>query len=155
MSFDDAAVAGLVDKVVSHAAALGVFRSVNSHEPKSAPGSGLRYAVWVQTLEPVGAASGLGATSGYVVLTGRIYGNMLMKPEDEIDPRILTAASALLAAYTGDFDFGSTVRAVDLLGMYGQKLRAQAGYATIASTVYRIMDVTIPCVINDMFEMGA
>ena len=154
MSFDQAAVATLVDKVTSHASALGVFRSVNAHEPKSAPGSGLRYAVWVQAIEPMGAASGLAATSGYVILTGRIYGNMLMKPEDEIDPRIMTAASTLIGAYTGDFDFGSTVRAVDLLGMYGAKLRAQAGYATIAQTVYRIMDVTIPVVINDMFEMG-
>ncbi len=154
MSFDQTAVATLVDKIVSHAAASGVFRRVNSHEPKAAPGNGLSYAVWVQALEPIGAASGQGATSGYVVLTGRLYGNMLMKPEDEIDPRILTGASAMLAAYTGDFDFGDTVRAVDLLGMYGQKLRGQAGYATIASSVYRIFDLTIPVVVNDMFDMG-
>jgi hypothetical protein len=153
MSFDDAAVDTLVDKVVSHAASLGVFRRVNSHEPKAAPGNGLTYAVWVDSIEPIGAASGLGAVSGYVILTGRIYGNMLMKPEDEIDPRILKAAAKLLNAYCGDFDFGDTVRAVDLLGMYGQKLHTQAGYATIASTVYRIKDVTIPVVINDMFVM--
>lgn len=153
MSFDHAAVATLVDKVTSHAAATGAFRRVNSHEPKAAPGNGLTYAVWPDTIEPIGAASGLASVSGYVVLTGRIYGNMLMKPEDEIDPRILTAASTLINAYIGDFNFGDTVRNVDLFGMYGQKLRAQAGYATIASTVYRIMDVTIPVVINDMYTM--
>lgn len=153
MSFDEAAVDTLVDKVVSHAASLGVFRRVNSHEPKAAPGNGLTYAVWVDTIEPLGGASGLAAVSGYVVLTGRIYGNMLMKPEDEIDPRILKAASRLLAAYCGDFDFGATVRNVDLFGTYGQKLRTQAGYAKIASSVYRIKDVTIPVVINDMFLM--
>lgn len=152
MSFDAAAVRTLMSNVTSHAAALGIFRSVNSHEPKTAPGNGLRYAVWVQNIEPIGQASGLSATSGVVTLMGRIYGNMLQKPEDDVDPRILTAAVTLIGAYSGDFDFGSTVRNLDLLGMYGQKLGAQAGYATIGQATFRIMDVFIPVVINDLWE---
>jgi hypothetical protein len=155
MSFDDAAVRDLMSRVTSHAGTLGVFRRVNSHEPKSAPGNGLTYACWVQAIEPLGQASGLDSTTGYVVLLGRIYGSMLQKPEDDVDPRILSAATTLIGAYTGDFDFGETVRNVDLLGMYGQKLRAQAGYARIGESTYRIMDITIPVVINDMWKQVA
>jgi hypothetical protein len=152
MSFDQAAVNTLVDKVVSIAMTLGIFRSVNSHEPKSAPGTGMRLAIWANTIEPIGLASGLDATSGYVVVNARAYGNMLAKPEDEIDPRIMTAMTTLMGAYSSDFTLGGTVRNIDLLGEYGQKLTAQAGYVTIDSHMYRIMTLTIPCIVNDMWE---
>ena len=49
MSFDAAAVATLFDRVQSHAMTLALFESVNTHEPKSAPGSGIRCAIWVQS----------------------------------------------------------------------------------------------------------
>lgn len=150
-NFDQAAVLGMVDKVTSHAASLGIFRRVNTHEPKAAPGSGLTYAVWADVIEPLDG-SGLASTSGYVVLNGRIFGNMLQKPEDEIDPRIITSVVTLIGAYSADFDFGATVRAVDLLGMYGQKLGAKAGYVTIAGGMYRVMTITIPVIVNDMWS---
>lgn len=149
--FDAAAVRSLVAKAESAAMKTGQFRSVNFHEPKSAPSGGLTCALWVQSIEPIGAASGLTSTSGYVVLYARLYGNMLQKPEDEIDPRMLTAVTALIGAYSADFTLGGTVRNIDLLGAYGEKLGAQAGYVTVGSGMYRVMTVTVPCVVNDMW----
>lgn len=154
MSLDAAAINGIVDKVTSHAAALGLFETVNFHEPKSEPGGGLRLAVWADTIEPMGSGSGLDSASGYVVLMARIYGNMLARPEDDLDPRIMSAASVLLGAYAGDFDFGQTIRSIDVFGMYGTKMRAQAGYVTIDRTVYRVMTVTVPLVLNDMWDFS-
>lgn len=151
MSFDQAAVTSLVSQLESMALKLGVFRSVNFHEPKSAPGSGLRLAIWADSIEPVGAGSGLSATSGYVVCMARVYGSMLTKPEDEIDPSIITSMTTLMNALSGGFTLGSTVRDLDLLGMYGQKLAARAGYLVIGSTMYRVMTLTIPVIINDLW----
>jgi hypothetical protein len=145
--FDEAAANALINSVTSHAASLGIFRSVNSHEPKSAPGNGLRYAVWIDTIMPDGTVSGLDMVSGTVTLIGRIYGNMLQKPEDEVDPRITAATASLMTAYAGNFTFSGSIRDVDLL-----RMNAKAGYVTIASTVYRVMDISIPCVINDMWS---
>jgi hypothetical protein len=152
MSFNDAAVNALVDGVASIAMQTGKFRSVNTHEPKSAPGSGLRLAIWAQEISPIAAASGLASTSGYVVLNARAYGNMLAKPEDEIDPRLMSAATVLIGAYSADFTLGGLVRNIDLLGMYGRKLGAQAGYVTIGGSMYRIMTVTVPCVMDDLWD---
>lgn len=154
MSFDHAAVDALMAAVESIAGKTGQFRSVNTHEPKSAPGSGLRCAIWAQTIEPVAAASGLSSTSGYVVLNARVYGNMLQKPEDEIDPKLMKAATALLGAYSANFTLGGTVRNIDLLGEYGQTLKAVAGYLDIGGTKYRIMTVTVPCIVNDMWSQS-
>lgn len=154
MSFDQAAVFALVDSVVSHAMSLGIFETVNTHEPKSAPGTGLRCSVWADALLPIAAASGLAKTSGEVVLMARIYGNMLQQPEDQIDPDMLTAVTTLIGAYSADFDFGATVRNVDLLGAYGPKLSAQAGYLTISNGMYRIFTITVPVIINDMWSQN-
>jgi hypothetical protein len=150
-NFDTAAVNALVSASESIALRTGQFRSVNFHEPKAAPGSGVRLAIWVQSIEPIAQASGLADTSGYVVLYARVYGNMLANPEDEIDPRVLTAVTVLIGAYSADFTLGGTVRNIDLLGMYGEKLGGQAGYITIGGSMYRVMTVTVPCVVNDMW----
>jgi hypothetical protein len=150
MSFNQSAVKALVDSVVSHALTLGLFETVNTHEPKSAPGNGLRLAIWADSITPV-KSSGLAAVSGKVVLSARIYGNFMQKPEDDIDPNILTAVSTLMSAFSGDFDFGGTVRAVDLIGMEGTPMSAQAGYLNIDNKLYRVMTVTVPVIINDMW----
>jgi hypothetical protein len=152
MGFDSEAVNALVAGVASIALKTGTFRSVNTHEPKAAPGSGLRLAIWADTIQPIGAASGLASTSGYVVMQARAYGNMLAKPEDDTDPRLMTAATTLINAFSADFTLGGLVRNVDLLGMYGSRLGAQAGYVTIGGTMFRIMTVTLPCVVDDMWD---
>jgi hypothetical protein len=151
MTFDVAAVNSLVSAVESISMQLGIFRRVNTHEPKSAPGSGLTNAIWVQEITPIGEASGLASTSGYVVLTSRIYGNMLQKPEDDIDPRIMIAATTLIGAYSKNFTLGGTIQNIDLLGMYGARLGGTAGYLQIGSETMRVFDITIPCIINDLW----
>ncbi len=52
-------IAGILDGVISHALATGLFDGgVNGHEPKSSPGNGLTCAVWAQRVAPVALASG-------------------------------------------------------------------------------------------------
>jgi hypothetical protein len=154
MSFDQAAVAALFNSVVSKVLTLGVFQTVNQHEPKSAPGNGMRAFVWVDAIQPVGRASGLSSTSGVVTLNVRIYSNFLQMPLDGIDPDILTATSTVMNAFSNDFTLGGTVREIDLLGMYGAAMGAVAGYITQENKVYRIMTVTLPVVLNDLWLHG-
>jgi hypothetical protein len=151
VSFDITAVNALFASAESVAMATGQFRRVNTHEPKSAPGSGLTCAIWVQEVEPLPEASGLASTSGYVVLNARVYGNMLQRPEDDIDPRMVSAGTVLIGAYSADFTLGGTVRNIDLLGEFGQKLGGRAGYLEIGGTMYRVFTVTVPCIVNDMW----
>lgn len=152
MAFDQEAVNNLTDAVESIAAATGAFRRTAGHEPKAAPGSGLTLAVWADSIQPIAQASGVASTSGVVTFLARAYGNMLQKPEDDIDPRLMASAAVLIGAYSADFTLGGLVRNIDLLGMYGRKMGAQAGYVTIGGAMYRIMTVTVPCVMNDLWE---
>jgi hypothetical protein len=99
--------------------------------------------------------SGLAVSSARVVLNVRIYTSMLQEPQDAIDPAVADAVDALFTAYGGDFELGGAVEAVDLLGMAGPGLSAQAGYLTIADKIYRVMTITLPLLVNDVWTQTA
>lgn len=149
----DAFLRTVTDRLLSPAAASGYFTNLPmAHEPKSAPESDLTYVVFVQALAPVQRMSGLRATSARLEMVGRIYKNFLSKPEDLIDPALVGATGFLMNAYSGDFELGGMVAAVDLLGAWGTALNARAGYQKIGNSNFRIMDITIPMIINDAFD---
>ena len=148
-------VEALFAAVESHAMKLGRFDQVNRHEPKNAPGNKLTAAVWAQSIGSAGPESGLASTTARVEFQIRIYNNMIQEPQDAIDPTILSAADVLLNAYQGDFTLGGSVMAVDLLGMAGEPLNAQAGYINQDGTLYRVMTITLPLLIADAWTQAA
>lgn len=155
-NFNDQAIAAVFDKVVSYAMSTGRFESVNQHEPKSSPETQIHCSVWINNIKPA-RTSGLAATSGLVVLQARIYVDFRRQPFDMIDPEVTAATTDLMGALSGDFALGGVagVRAIDLLGMTGTSLSAQAGYVEIDRQMYRVMTITIPIIINDMFSQVA
>jgi hypothetical protein len=148
-------VSDILDAVESKVMALGLFDSINMHEPKSSPGQQGHAAIWVQRLGPAPGASGLAATAGRLELRIRLYGSMLSEPQDEIDPDMTYKVDTLLAEFSGDFDLGARVRNVDLLGAYGEPLGAQAGYLNLQNSMFRIMDITLPLIVNDIWNQEA
>lgn len=149
--------AGIIDAVVSHALASGRFGAVNGHEPKSAPDTGIgrpAAAVWAQSIEPARGQSGLHLTSIRLVLNVRIYESMLAEPQDAIDPAIIDAADALMAAYSGDLTLGGIVREVDLLGQVGIPLSAQAGYMHQDNKMFRVFTITLPLICDNVWEQA-
>ncbi|MET8987757.1 hypothetical protein ABZW49_20110 [Nonomuraea wenchangensis] len=80
---------------------------------------------------------------------------MLQEPADAIDPAMLAALDALMSAYSGDFDLGGRIRNVDLLGQTGPPLSAQAGYLEQDGNTYRVFTVTLPLLINDVWDQEA
>jgi hypothetical protein len=143
---------GLIDAVASYAGQTGEFERVAQHEPKSRPGNGLTCSMWFDEIVPLAAASGLGAVTGLIVITMRPQMPFLQQPADQIDPVITRAVAALWGKFAGGFTLAGIVRNVDLLGQHSAGLRAKAGYVTQDGTTYRVMDVFLPLVVNDLFS---
>lgn len=145
----------IIDAAVSHALALGEFDQVNGHEPKRAPGLGLSASIYTQRLSFIRERSGLNSTTALVTLNVRCMTSMLAEPQDDIDPNLLGAVDALIRAYSGDFDLGGLVANVDLLGAHGPGLTADAGYLNQDQQLYRVVVITLPLVVNDLWSQAA
>jgi hypothetical protein len=144
----------VVNAVVSHAAASGLFGKVNGHEPKGPPVTGrnpdLTCAVWVDMIRPA-MSSGLSATSVILDLNVRLFLPAFIEPPDAIDPTMLGACHRLMAAYVGDFTLGGTARTVDVRGMGGKTMSAAAGYVEMSGKLFRVMTITLPVIVNDLW----
>ncbi len=147
------------DAVESHAMSSGLFDSVNTAEPKSAPGSGITCSIWIQSIAPI-VDSGLASTSVRLELSVRIYTSMIAEPDAGIDPGLTAAMLSLMADYSADFALSiittaPTVRNIDLLGAHGTPLSADAGYINIDGGLYRVLTLTVPIILNDAFTQAA
>ena len=145
-------ILGITNAYMSHAMSSGWFETVNGHEPKNAPSTGgLTAAIWTDDVITVGRASGLDSVSAVLVMKLRVYTSAVQEPPDAIDPNVLAAVDDLCRAYVGDFTLGGLVKNIDVFGMYGQSLRAKAGYLQQDGVVFRVMDITLPAVVNDLW----
>lgn len=143
----------IIDAVVSDVQMSGYFDKVMQHEPKSKPGTGLTAALWCDHIEPLGEQSGLSVTSGRLLFIIQIYQNMLAEPQDDIDPMMMKAVSNLFRRWHDNFDFDldPVVSHVDVFGMYGEKMKAQAGYVEIDDTLQRVYVIRLPLICNDIW----
>lgn len=145
-------VTGIFNALESHLRSLGVFETVNIHEPKKAPGDGVHAALWVQSADPVPGLGGLNRTSMRLEFWTRIYKNMLSEPQDSIDTEMLEATDKVMTAYSGDFTLGGTVKMVDLLGAHGRGLSFQAGYLDQDGKKYRAYVIRLPLIVDDVWS---
>lgn len=147
-------ITGILAAAQGHALASGLFERVNGHEPKNVPGQGITASMWVESIAPAPLHSGLSVTSGRIEISIRITTSMTQGPQDGIDPKITGAVDALLRAYSGDFTLGELVAVVDLLGHHGTALSARAGYIKQDEALLRAVTITLPLIVNDLWNQG-
>ena len=145
-----------MDALISHAGTTGHFASVNSVDIGSTPLNDDMIAVlWPRRIRALPQASGLNQTSISIEFTMRLIVTMNTDPLGQIDSRMIAAADSLMNAYSGDFTLGGLIAYVDLLGQHGAPMESQSGFLRInEDTQYRIVDITIPCVINDVWTQS-
>lgn len=142
--------AGILNKLESHAARLGLFEQVNPVEPKSAPGNGMSCSLWLDSIGPANG-SGLRSTDALLVFMVRIYHNLFAELPETIDPIVMSAVDELFTAYSGDFTLDGTVMHVDLLGRAGTALSSRAGHIMLDRTLYRVVTITVPVIVSDVW----
>lgn len=147
--------AAVIQAAIDHLLTTGLFESVQGHEALSAPGNGLTADVWVDTIKPAPAQSGLAESGAVLTLSSRIYLNADSPPADNLEQTIAAATDAVMTQYSADFTFGGLIMLVDLLGgLTGTALSAQGGYVSVGGVAYRCMTITIPCLINDVWPQS-
>lgn len=144
MTFDAAAARALFAAVKSHAESLAIFTTVATHTPMNAPPAGLSAWIVLGPVQPV-TSSGLAAVSIQVTLQIYVASSLQQKPLGSVDPAVLGAVSLLMAAYAGDFNLGGLVREVSIFG----GLKADPGYLDFEGKPLRLVEITLPMIVND------
>jgi hypothetical protein len=144
-------ITGILDAVVTHASEIGRFDVVNRFETKRAPGQGMTASIWVNSVNPI-QSSGLATTTTRIEFTVRIYLNSLQQPYDDNDTLLTQTLDALFAAYIDNFTLGGLVRHVDIFGAYGQGLVSRAGYINQDGHEFRVMSITLPVLVDDLWD---
>jgi hypothetical protein len=145
----------MFNAVETHAMTCGLFDTVTGHESKSAPGHGLHYEIWAGPITPV-QSSGLDTTTVRVTIQGRVKCDMTREPLDLVETDLLYAVDRLMAAYSGQFQLTlGNVRSIDLLGAHGVVLEARPGYISQNNRLFRVADLTIPIIVNDVYGQVA
>ncbi|GHH57726.1 DUF4082 domain-containing protein [Lentzea cavernae] len=145
--------------LASHAMVLGNFKTVSLHEPRVRPAEPLHVALWWSTITPIDA-SGLAVTSARVEWLLRMYTPGEQEPQDEMDAIIGDATDRLIGSLARDFDLDDhvvdgLVRMIDIRGAHGARLNAVAGWARWSDGMSRVVTVTIPVIVNDVWQEGA
>ena len=144
----------IMNALVSAGQETGYFGAVLGHEPKSAPALDMpTLALWAGVVSPI-QSSGLASVSLRFMVQGRVFMNGFAEPADEIDPEVVTATSEYIKKLAGRFTLGGLVRCIDFFGMDGEPLKAESGYLEMDKRIYRCMELEIPLLINDVWEMA-
>lgn len=147
---------GITSALTSLAQQTGNYVAVAGHEPASLPAAGMSAAVWVQGIQPVKRISGLSETAARIEYRMRIYMPMITGDMDSIDPQMTAAAVEMIGLLSANFTLGGDAFAVDLLGLSGgAPLGAKADYYKQGDSFYRIYDITIPVIADDVWTQGA
>jgi hypothetical protein len=146
VNFNSAAATALFSALQSYAQQLGLFQNVDTHEPANAPGNRLYASIVLASIRSDPDKSGMASVSGTITFTVRIWSAALQRPLDSIDPEVLAAASAYMGALAGGFTLGETIRNIDLFAM-----SAQAVWTEFQDKQFRVIEIAVPAVINDLW----
>lgn len=154
MPVDGSLLRQVVVALAAHAKRTAKVERTVMREPMHAPGPGITCAVTFGSFRP--ARSGLAATSVAVIMMVRLY-TPLRKDgpqQDELEPLLMDAASRLCASYVGEFTLDGLVVAVDVRGgeQSGAELGGEGGYIVIDNVQHRVVTITVPLVINDLWS---
>lgn len=145
---------GILAAVESHCLASGYVQRFQAAEVTDNPATGVTVGVMLTSLTSLGARSGLSSSSVRVELGVRLYLPAASRQPEQTETQIVAAVAALMGSFTGDFDLGGT-RLVDLLGAYGAPLASTAGWTRIADQLYRVHTITLPVIVDDLWDQVA
>jgi hypothetical protein len=137
--------------ISTYLGASGHVISAQIGEYKSAPdipAAQLTAAVWMSSTNVVGLALDGGTIEVHVVMA-RLYGQAFGDEPEDVEITTGQAVQKIVSDLVGDADLGSEIRNVDVGGIHGTSVGAAWGHAEIDGAMYRIVDLTIPLIVDD------
>lgn len=150
------AVDQIIPALRDHAQQLGVFETVQGHEAKVSPGTGVHCEIFGGGFGLVPSKSGLDSVSLRLTFRIRLRTSWLQQPADDVDSRLLKCLDPLMASYIAGFTLGGLVESLDILGAGGGgSVQGQFGYLDQGDGKYRTVEFQLPLLVDDLWTEAA
>jgi hypothetical protein len=148
----DFSIKASLEAIASHFAASGHFKGgVQIGEYASPPtaqgAAGMAMAVWFESINIILMVAS-GQTRERHGVVARIYRASDQQPPADVESDIAFAASQVMGDIVGDYTLGSEILEVDIAGIYGEGMRADAGRVEVGGVWYRTVDITLPLLVD-------
>uniref|UniRef100_A0A6M3XKI5 Uncharacterized protein n=1 Tax=viral metagenome TaxID=1070528 RepID=A0A6M3XKI5_9ZZZZ len=147
------AIKATLQAISSYIQASGYVQKSTIGEPESPPGERLAASVYMGNISIVSLTLNTTIEVHTVIL--RLYMDMLAEPTEGIEFKLAEVVSGIFHDLLGEYDLGTTIRNVDAGGIYGSPLRATWGYVDVGGKMYRIVDMSIPLIVDDSAVLAA
>lgn len=144
----------ILDNIASHAMATGHFDAVLGYVSKQSATNGVTAALYIEDIRAI-RTSGLASTSVRMEVEMQIYSSTYQTPYEDIDVNLALAVDAMFTALIGDFDLGSEARNIDIFGAWGQPLRVRSGLMNLDGKEFRVFQILMPIVVDDVWTQAA
>jgi hypothetical protein len=147
-----------LDAIASHIARTGYVAEARIGEPSSPPDAidRLHAAIYMASATVVDLT--LSTTIEQHVVTVRLYRRAAFGQGDDagaVEKEMALAVSQVVSNLIGEFDLGATMRNIDVGGQYGQGIQSEFGYVSIGNTMFRIVDITVPLIVDGSATQAA
>ena len=147
-----------LDAIASHISRSGYVSDVQIGEPVAPPDAidKLHAAIYMASATVVDLT--LSSTIEQHVVTVRLYRRAAFGQGDdagEVEQEMALAVSQIVSNLIGEFDLGATMRAIDVGGTYGTGITSAFGYVQIGTTMFRIVDITVPLIVDGSATQAA
>jgi hypothetical protein len=147
-----------LDNITSHISASGYVNDVQVGEPISVPDANDRIfvGVWMTSASVVEVT--LSTTVEIHITNVRLYKRAALGQGDDsgdVEKDLALAVSQISSDLIGEYDLGGSVRNIDMAGQYSEGMTATWGYVQIAQTVFRMVDLVVPLIVDDSASQAA
>ena len=78
----------------------------------------------------------------------RAYMDFKYEPRADMEKLLAAAGAHLLKNLGNDFSLAGKIRNIDIGGQFGERLNLQYGQVTIAQTIFKGWDMTVPMIVD-------
>lgn len=142
-----------LDALRSYLAAEGWFGSVTIGEPKAPPSSErMAAALFMANISTIPIT--LARSMELHGVTLRIYRNTLNDPEEQVETDLADAMSKFMTDIEGDWQLGGAIHHIDTSGAISSGVSGTWGYLDVGGTMFRVIDVSLPLVVDTAVVMA-
>ena len=144
-------IINIQNQVLTHCQQIGVFDNVLTEEPDSLQAGTTTASIVLDSIKPDPKTSGLAQTNAIIVFKIGIWQNSTVHPHFGVPQETMLAAETLIESLHTSLTLNNDVMTVDLFGWSSTGLDVQTGYAPFDEGIYRIVEITVPIIVNDVW----